>query len=82
MDAITIFAALGSTVLLLGAAARLPAAAAEVVRACIILVQAVADLRNTARRAFSAQPELEDTEPAPLRAQEGPEEQKSEDNSS
>ncbi|MFF3518803.1 hypothetical protein [Streptomyces sp. NPDC002573] len=53
MDATTILAVIGSLVVILGAAARLPTAAAEVVRACITLVLAVSDLRNTVRNAFS-----------------------------
>ncbi|GHD76211.1 hypothetical protein GCM10010317_092180 [Streptomyces mirabilis] len=59
MDATTILAAIGSLVVLLGAAARLPAAAAEVVRACSVLVQAIAEFRATVRRAFATHPDEE-----------------------
>ncbi|MGA5509301.1 hypothetical protein [Streptomyces umbrinus] len=50
MDATTILAAVGSLVVLLGAAARLPAAAAEVVRACVVLIEAAAELRDVWRK--------------------------------
>lgn len=50
MDATTILAAVGSLVVLLGAAARLPVAAAEVVRACVVLIEAAAELRDVWRR--------------------------------
>ncbi|MFE6868717.1 hypothetical protein ACFVFS_19425 [Kitasatospora sp. NPDC057692] len=56
MDLTTLLAAIGGLVLLLGAIARLPTAAAEVVRACIPLLKAVAELRAAARRAFRSVP--------------------------
>ncbi|MFD0375747.1 hypothetical protein [Streptomyces sp. NPDC127112] len=55
VDATTMLAAIGTLVLLLGAAARLPAAAAAAAaaRSCAVLVEAIAELWNTIRRAFS-----------------------------
>ncbi|MFI1169248.1 hypothetical protein ACH4UM_38230 [Streptomyces sp. NPDC020801] len=64
MDVNAILAAVGGSVIALSAVARLPAAAAELMRSCISLVQAVAELRDAVRRARGTRPGAVHEEPA------------------
>lgn len=50
MTSTTVLAVIGGIVVILVAAARIPAAAAELIRACILLVDAVRDLRTALQR--------------------------------
>jgi Sec-independent protein translocase protein TatA len=50
MTSTTVLAVIGGMVVILVAAARIPAAAAELIRACILLVDAIKDLRSALQR--------------------------------
>jgi hypothetical protein len=50
MTSTTVLAVIGGMVVILVAAARIPAAAAELIRACILLVDAIKDLRAALQR--------------------------------
>jgi Sec-independent protein translocase protein TatA len=50
MISTTVLAVIGGMAVILVAAARIPAAAAELIRACIVLVDAIKDLRAALRR--------------------------------
>jgi len=50
MISTTVLAVIGGMAVILVAAARIPAAAAELIRACIVLVDAIKDLRAALQR--------------------------------
>lgn len=50
MISTTVLAVIGGMAVILAAAARIPAAAAELIRACIVLVDAIKDLRAALQR--------------------------------
>jgi Sec-independent protein translocase protein TatA len=52
MTSTTVLAMIGGIVVILVAAARIPAAAAELIRACILVVDALKDLRAALRRSI------------------------------
>lgn len=53
MSSTTVLAVIGGVVVILVAAARVPAAAAELIRACILLIDAIKDLRAALQRPTS-----------------------------